>query len=528
MKYLFITLCVLITSAIITVAQRPGDLDVTFHGDGKTEDEDLPYAAFATALQPDGKILTAGQGGGDCILLRFHADGQIDNDFGVAGVVKYHASTWLQRFNSVVLEPNGKVIATGFFRDSTLQGSERYFAFSFMARFQANGVVDSSFGIDGKVVVPGLADTWLGANNLVGLQSDGKIVIGGVFVDTVDSETYLAVARYHQNGILDSTFGARGIALVKDANGLFLFDAAMITLAVRPDDKILAAGMVRHDHDFIAIQLNENGIPDSTFGNNGFTDTISGYVISALEVQADGKFVTTGGQNGRAKLARFNVNGTLDNTLTGGVAAAGIITTEFYNSSNGGINYAHANALAVQPDGKIILGGSTSVTEGDFVLARYNYDGSVDTTFGIAGKVLTNFYYQDEIYALILQPDAKLLAAGYTSFNAAGAYGGIALARYIVDFKVGLPFWSNPNKIVIFPNPITDLAVLDYSLQHKGLLTINLHDLKGALSRQWVCNATGEAGNHREQLDFKGLASGNYLLRVTGSGESLYLQVIKQ
>jgi uncharacterized delta-60 repeat protein len=171
---------------------------------------------------------------------------------------------------------------------------------------------------------------------------------------------------------------------------------------------------------FVA-QVAASGSLDSSFGTGGIVTTpISAFPgtdqINAIVIQSDSKIVAVGRAENDSALVRYRVDGSLDTTFgTSGVVA---ITTGSYYTA------------AVQPsDSKIVVAG---VTPGlDFVLARYNTDGSIDTSFGSGGVVLTNVGATDFATSLAIQPDGKIVAAGYTeSCNGPSCTGSVALARY--------------------------------------------------------------------------------------------------
>jgi len=158
--------------------------------------------------------------------------------------------------------------------------------------------------------------------------------------------------------------------------------------------------------------LNTDGSLDATFGNGGKVVNPGQIHLPALIVQPDGKIVTAGatrisGITTDFAVVRYNANGTLDQTFgSGGYAVNGD---------------GEAQALLLQPDGKIVLVGFITLFRNgsDFVLARFNSDGSVDPTFGSGGRVQTSFTSgrnsDDQAYAAALQPDGKMVAAGSIS-----------------------------------------------------------------------------------------------------------------
>ncbi len=195
-------------------------------------------------------------------------------------------------------------------------------------------------------------------------------------------------------GALDPSFGSGGI-VVTDFNGSI--DDAAFAVAVQPDGKILAAGYVfssaATNYDFALARYLPDGSLDPSFGTNGQVATDfhgSTDVARAIALQPDGKIVVAGralrldGPFFDFALARYNTDGSLDASF----GVGGKITTDF--DGNGGADLAFA--LALQPDGKIVAAGSTSnIGVSGFALARYNADGSLDAGFGTAGKVATRF-----------------------------------------------------------------------------------------------------------------------------------------
>ena len=194
-----------------------------------------------------------------------------------------------------------------------------------------------------------------------------------------------------------------------------------------------------------ATSVNAQEMPgdlDLTFGNDGIvvTDFDRGSERGfGIAIQQDDKIVVAGGQSD-FDLARYNTDGTLDTSFDGD----GKVTTSF------GV-FDQAFAVAIQPDGKIIAGGTSGL--GDFALARYNEDGSLDPTFDGDGKVTTNLATLDEVRGLVIQPDGKIVAAGLTE-SVVPSYESFAIARYNPDGSLDATF--DGDGVVI-----TDLGGID-------------------------------------------------------------------
>src|SRR5581483_5691264 len=188
-------------------------------------------------------------------------------------------------------------------------------------------------------------------------------------------------------GALDASFG-RGGRVVTNFGGTG--DMAR-SVVVQPDGKLVAAGTtnVSGATDFALARYNSDGRLDHSFGTGGkvVTDFAGSYdSVGAVTLQADGKIVAGGwsvvDSIANFALARYNSDGTLD----AGFGTEGKVRTDF-----GGVS-SQVFSIALQPDGKIVVAGYANVDGGaDFALARYNSDGTVDTTFGSEGKVTTAF-----------------------------------------------------------------------------------------------------------------------------------------
>ena len=261
----------------------------------------------------------------------------------------------------------------------------------------------------------------------------GKLVVAGL---SSCSGRSFALARYTAAGTLDRSFGTGGKVLTGFGARSF---AAARSLAIRPDGKIVVAGYAYAssglDSGFAIARYTVAGKPDRTFGRNGkvvthfFRSRSEHSSVLAVAIQADGKVVAVGygsspfDSRTRFALARYTLRGSLDRSFGRG----GKVLTDF-----GARSSASANAVAIQPDGKIVVAGDRS--ELTFALARYNADGTLDRSFGKGGRVVTKVGDGNYASALVVQPDGKLVAAG------AAGRTVIALVRYSPDGKLDPSF----------------------------------------------------------------------------------------
>jgi uncharacterized delta-60 repeat protein len=389
------------------MAQEAGDLDTSFGSDGQviTDFDGGGDEAHAVALQTDGKIVVAGGSslteiGGLFALARYNPNGTLDTTFGGGRVTTdVEGGT----AHDVGLQSDGKIVAVG-----ASGGAFDHSSFT-LVRYKPNGTPDMTFGSDGLVTT-----AFRDFNDIataIALQPDDKIVVAGSSTsDPATGATDFALARYNPNGTLDTTFGGDGRVITA-----FEGHAAALDIALQPDGKIVAVGQANNpstgNRDFALARYHPDGTLDTTFGGDGrVTTAFEGDApANAVALQPDGKIVLAGsvGFSPDFALARYHPDGTLDTTF---------VTTDGGSGA--------ALDVVLQPDGKFVVAGFIG---SDFALARFHPNGTVDTTFGGDGRVTTDFGRSSGLAsALVLQPDGKLVAAG--SVDGAGL--DFALARY--------------------------------------------------------------------------------------------------
>ena len=341
--------------------------------------------------------------------------GVLDASFGIDGKLITKIGVSEDVITSMALQADGKIVAAGY----SLNGSNGYdFA---LARYNANGTLDTTFDTDGKLTTQiGTSSELIGG---VAVQADGKIVVAGTsFISTSND---FALARYNTNGTLDNTFGTLG----KVTTDIGLGSDEVNSMVLQADGKIVVAGssIVGSFTDFALARYNADGTLDITFSIDGWLTTTIGTgndQINSMALQGDGKIVVAGSSEVGAftdfALARYNADGTLDNTFSGD----GWLTTAI------GAREDAFSAVAVQADGKIVAAGYSvnAFFNYDFALVRFNADGTLDNTFGTLGKVSTAIgASHDRIASMALQADGKIVVAGFTQ---TGASADIAVARY--------------------------------------------------------------------------------------------------
>ena len=374
--------------------------------------------ANGISVTSNGNIIVSGMSfdelqTGDFILVSYDTNGSLNSGFYRNGRVStdFNGSEFSQ---GMTLQRDGKILVAGYNSNPLVKPD---FA---VARYNANGTLDFSFDVDGKVT------TDVGASDYaesVLQQLDGKIVVAGSS-GTFQSENGalahdVALIRYNTNGGIDSTFGNNG----KVTNHLGVGWSEGYSLVQQNDGKLLLAGTQGYTSTGIALlRYNSNGSLDLSFGNGGIAEWAFGRGF-ATALQQDGKILVVGdnGNYGAAGdgflLVRFNTNGTIDTSFNGGKA----VVTDIGAGSDVG------HSIVIQPDGKILVAGtSTNGSNSDIALVRYNSNGSLDITFDTDGKVVTDISNQDSANAIALQQDGKILVAGSSNNN-------IALLRYNSD-----------------------------------------------------------------------------------------------
>jgi uncharacterized delta-60 repeat protein len=387
--------------------------------------------------------------------------------FGAGGkVITDLPSNWI--VNSMALQPDGKIVVTGSTAHSLL-----------VMRYLPNGALDITFSGDG-IATLAHPQFDIGGNG-VAIQADGKIVVAGWIATSPRS---FLLARVTATGELDTSFGSGGFVIT---DWDFDDDSAEAVL-VQPDGKIVAcgrgrfSGFIGSDYDFAVARYNSNGSLDTTFDGDGKAHIDFGDIgpseneeCNDIVLQADGKLVLVGGQTDVAadaefKVARLLSDGTLDNTFNsdgrlfidlgdldphahavaiqpdGKIVVAGndkeapevgshssalivrILPNGFLDDSFDGDGQriigsltGSINDVALQPDGKIVLLGSHASPDNDtkFAFYRLNPDGALDTTFNGEGRAFVDIGGNDVGYALVLQADGRIIAGGAIGSNPA-------------------------------------------------------------------------------------------------------------
>jgi len=500
MKNLFVF--ALLFSLTTAVFAQPGTLDATFGNGGIVSTQISTSYNFGNAMtiQADGKIVVVGQsrvsGKYNMSIVRYNPDGTLDDTFDSDGMLIIEAATVNNFANKVMIQSDNKIVIAGH----SFNGSS---ADMVVVRLNPDGSIDNTFGTNGIATID-----FAGANDLAEsatLQADGKILLGGHSADN------FSVVRLKTDGSLDSTFGLNGLAKIIFATG----SSYIKDIIVQSDGKILTAGFASGTgaFTFALARFKTDGSLDSTFGTNGmvYYDFGSGDNFGlAVREKSDGKILIAGNTFisspplvYKQAVMQLNADGSKDNSFgTNGIARAGIANEECY-----------ANGLAIQPDGKIILAGyNTDGSTDDFILSRFNPDGSLDLTFGNNGLAV-KYQIGGEGKAIELLSDGKILVAGNTYTSSASNF---ALVRYNGDNNTtGIE--NNFESFVIMPNPASDNITIEAGQGNKIIIS----DIAGKVV--YSCIAETALVN----IDISSLPQGMYFVTLYSNTVNKTTKLIK-
>ena len=479
-------------------------------------------AITSIAQQPDGKIVASGVSKESdhefrTIVCRYNTDGSIDTSFGIGGKVAldylFHESINCK----LKLQSDGKILI------ATNVGDMEYNYDFLFVRLNNDGSYDSGFGSNGIVI------TNFETGNIVRsleLQADGKIILAGECSgnDGIANQfENFAVARYNPDGSLDDTFGTNGKVVINiGSNSISSYSIdGIYAVKLQSDGKIILGGYTDAQNSIevynsVLVRLNSNGTIDTTFGTNGITITnfeASSAGINTLLISNDDTIVSGSivnfNSNGNTKigLLKYDANGNLDMAFgTNGRTITQVNTTAMLDT---------IWDMVLQPDGKIVAAGYSFNTTIDMLLMRYNNNGSLDPSFDGDGILLTDFgSTADGAYSVLIQPDGKIIIGGLSGINPNYEF---ALARFTFE-NLNV---SNPEKkpFRVYPNPAKSIL----NIQNAPIVNLEkiiITDLTGKI----IIEQSGTV-NH---IDIQDLQQGIYVLELDYDNTKQIEKFIKQ
>lgn len=492
---------------------------------------------------PNNQLLVLAQGSTGLVTLRYRANGSLDTSHGTGGQLALaplpagFTPGVTQSFNSlhqIVLQPDGRVYLSG------TAGTPTSYA---LVAYLANGALDTGFGSGGMVTINQAAGTFA-------VQPDGKVLVGGSAPVQTQVGSFtggeMTITRLRANGTPEfSTQLTHTVLAPATAPG-----ARAITwapeLQVQPDGKILAIG--RAERRF-PLQLNlvamarllPDGTPDASFGANGTLlhnldgrlSTFAGYGGNSVVSAAGGKFIVnlTERQAGGANSvpARFLANGQLD-------LAYGQNGLAMFAWNDGP---CLGNALAVQPDGKLLLGGSCTAMN----LNRFTPDGLLDRTVVPAASpttyLMTGFGPLASINdsdgltkIVIVAPNQVVLGGTSRRVNASATRPSgsmLALARFTEAGTVAATRSAGPLAgAYLYPNPLSgeSVAVRVAGLPGAVPVVVTLYNALG--QALYTRNLKTNQGIANTTLSVAGLSAGAYLVRLSTGTWAHSLRLVKE
>jgi len=396
-------------------ANADGTIDNTFDSDGIAQfsigtGDDLAVNFTETT---GGKIYVVGRSNNgtnnDFSIIRLNINGSLDNTFDTDGIKIIDINGGADMVYDVTEQLDGKILMTG---GTTLSGNTNIA----VVRLNTDGTFDNTFDTDGVATFDYQGGEDIGS--AIQQLADGKIIVGGwCYTVGLFTNNNFAVLKLNSDGSIDNTYGISGYS---NAN-IGTNDDRALAAGVQSTGKIISATYASqgNSYDMFLSRYNADGTFDNVFGIGGtFKYSIGSFINgvdkpAALKILSGDKILIAAQIQNTAStdvgLLMFNSDGTPDNSW----ATAGQSIIDFGTNSSDDIT-----SMAIQADGKIVIGGhSTSTGNFNFIAVRFNADGSVDNGFGTSGKVSIDIgtASNDQCFSIAIQPDGKVLLAGTTN-----------------------------------------------------------------------------------------------------------------
>jgi uncharacterized delta-60 repeat protein len=480
--------------------------------------------ARSVLIQPNGDIVALGRAqnsngtSSELAAVRYNPDGSLDTSFGSGGLALASFGSNLVYGPSAALYPPGTANAGEIVQVGSFGTNNQV-----LVRYNTNGTLDSSFGTGGEVV-NALPITVYTLPSGVVITSSGQIVTYASNYGSASNQFVLA--RYNANGSLDTSFGQGGYVLTTIQGD----NEGFGTLLQQPNGDLIVAAETGSNGTtsggiWSLYRFNANGTPDTSFGNQGVVTTAAPRGPEAVVLYPnagtpnDGKIVAIGqGPNDTALLARYNANGSLDTTFGSG----GLMQTQ--------VSIGEVLGATLDANGRIVVIGSSSGSGHEVV--RFNVDGTPDTTFGSGGVVTTTFGTSSQGEAVAIYPnagmstDGDIVVAGYSNN---GTKVNVLAARY-------LPQATSPYFVITGSSSITAGTASTYTISvfnpdgsadtgYSGTVHITSSDAKAVLPADFTI--TGGTATFSATLKTAGLQSLTTTDTVTSSinGSDASIQV---
>lgn len=478
----------------LNVTAQLGSLDITFGNAGKVITNNGWQSVTGTTclMQPDGKIVVGGAGYNGTLnygwtLYRFQSNGISDPSFGLSGFID-ESYIGPSEVVDIALQTDQKIVEFGYWG-----------VYSIVKRWDTDGTPDLSFGSYGEVPF----DFDFGGYDMEIIQDNKIIITGEVWANQNWSPGVICLDTY---GNALQSFGEEGICVVPDTSIARLYYSAQ-----QNESKLIVLGYNIDGNRFIIARINADGIIDSSFGLNGIASFQfwSGYleikdVITDLEnnILVTGNISTNNVED--PFLMRITPDGLIDSSFN---------QIGFVSHSYGSDYFEHWNTIAVQKDKKVIVAG---VSGDSLLLCSFLDDGSFDTAFGNYGVVKSHFGgYKTTINDVCIQEDGKILATGGSGFDHMVLRYNTALSIGLNELEPAILAYT------IYPNPLQNQAILEYSLKNRTTVTVSLLNTLGQTVAVFIDSSMREAGAHSETLSFhSNYLPGMYFVRIACGGDT--------
>ncbi|MAP55231.1 T9SS type A sorting domain-containing protein [Altibacter sp.] len=516
MKYAsFLTLILGLTLLSTAAGQNAGYLDVTFGDFGiapYTDNND--HRNEFCGVRSDGSIISGGGNwGAGYMITCYNPNGTIDESFGQQGAAQTIFLGNEGSGTAVAFSASGEIYVAGTagYGSSGVPYSRRMT----VSKFTNNGAIPDDWGNGTKTIDYGTsADT--GSDILI--QPDGKIVVVGSSYNGNNAD--FAIARLHPDGSYDTTFNGSGRVRTDIANNV---DGAY-SVSLFENGKLLLVGITLtsqpQQKNLAMVLYNANGTIDTTFGVEGKVIMPIGteLLVYDAEIDMEGRILIVGeafdGNTQNMFITRYLPNGILDTTF----AEEGIYFKPLLNE-NDSVGYN----VAIQSDGKILVGGQIYIDGRNYLLCRFSEDGVPDDTFGEGGFSVGNLeggFFR--LKGMDLQEDGKIIVSGNGSF---------ALMRFLAESQgTVIEEPGDDTKISVYPNPLQSEAVVNFKFRGTRAITLALYDIFGHPVDVFLSNEVRNLGVYHERIFINGnVPPGIYFLILSDEKEILSShKIIKQ
>ncbi|WP_298224725.1 T9SS type A sorting domain-containing protein [Flavobacterium sp.] len=501
-------------------------LDPTFGTNGKVINSF--YAGIdqsgVVIIQDDMKILVCGAKdfsvAGNIYIARYNTDGSLDTGFGTGGVVFTPLMTESGGNRIIKLLADGKILVTSA---RSVSNNTNFFDFATM-RYNADGSVDTTFGTNGMVQT----DINGSGNyaNAIDVQSDGKIIVAGSTYLNSNTNVGTTLVRYSVDGQIDTTFGTDGkviLNLLAPNTSQFLWDIKILA-----DDSILlgvtttAFETLETLRNIAILKISSNGAPDLTFGTNGAVVTDFGAKDILYAIDEFQGAIYMAGYSQYPNNTMILSKYLPNGTLDTTFGIDGKVKTNKDATSL----YDGLYSMKVQSNGKILCSGwTTHGQQQDALLIQFNADGSIDTGFNGTGFITTDFGNLDNInFSFAVQPDGKIVCAGWVG---AGSDYDSTLIRYDVTALTTNQF-NAKSEFSVFPNPFANNINIRVDLAEPQNLAVDLLDGNGRKIQNLLQDKPFSLGENVVELSMpESLSRGVYFIRISNDSSVVTLKLIK-